>query len=381
MNSNAVLVASTRKGLLVLKQRDGKWAVIHESFPGMHVSLSGIDRRSGHLYVMIDTGHFGMKLHRCNQFLQTVTDSGSKEIDALVFEELEAPKYPEGSKLKNGNDATLKYQWAFATGDENQPGRIYIGTEPGGLFISDDHGESFKLCSGLWDHPSRLDQSPGWMGGGRDEPGIHSICVDPRDADTIRVAISCAGVFRSQDGGESWHTQNKGLKAEFLPDPDSDIGHDPHLMVQCDSQPDKLWQQNHCGIFCTTDGAENWTGVSQPEVPAHFGFAVVTDPNNGDIAWVVPAEADMVRAAVHRKLGVSRTLDGGKTWQHFTNGLPQENCYDFAFRHSLDLLGDQLAFGTACGSIYVSDDRGENWTTVGSHFPPVYALEFATIGS
>ena len=365
------LALATRKGLLILSNKAGSSKVVHEGFPGAHVAISFLDRRNQNLFACISDGHFGTKIHRWTNFdFSAVAYSDSIE----TWQEIPAPKYPDGAKLQNGNDAVLKYPWAMATGHKNQNGRIYLGSEPGGMFVSDDNGDSFKLCEGLWNHPSRLDEKMPWMGGGLDNPAIHSIVVDPRDANRIRVGVSVAGVFETTDGGESWVPANKGLKAEFLPDPDVEVGHDPHMMVQCENTPEILWQQNHCGIFRTSDGCVHWEKVSEVDGPAHFGFAIAVDPNDGDTAWVVPAESDMVRAAVDRSMCVSRTTDGGKTWTAFRNGLPQDDCYDFVFRHCLHISGDSLIFGTACGKLYQSDDRGESWRTLCDQLPPIYCV-------
>jgi photosystem II stability/assembly factor-like uncharacterized protein len=162
-----------------------------------------------------------------------------------------------------------------------------------------------------------------------------------------------------------------------MPDPDVEIGHDPHLMVRCQSQPNVLWQQNHCGIFRSTDGGESWSRVSAAGELAHFGFAIAVDPTDGETAWAIPAVSDEVRVAVDRKLCVCRTTDGGKSWQYFRTGLPQTSCYDFAFRHALDLSDDRLVFGTACGSLYISDTRGESWQCLSTQLPPIYSVRFA----
>ena len=132
-------------------------------------------------------------------------------------------------------------------GAEDQKGRLYLGTNPGALFVSDDDGKSFELNRALWDEPHRL--KGGWFGGGRDTPGIHSIVVDPRDADHLFIGISCAGVFESKDGGGSWEPRNVGLRADFLPNPDATVGHDPHCLVQAPSDAQTLWQQNHVGVY------------------------------------------------------------------------------------------------------------------------------------
>ncbi|MEM7456919.1 MAG: glycosyl hydrolase [Planctomycetota bacterium] len=368
------LALATRKGALILKRNGADWRVVHEGFPGCHVAIVFLDRRSGHLFACISDGHFGTKLHRWAEFANSITVDSSDPQE--VWKELTAPAYPEGSKLADGKDAVLKYPWAMAAGSKKQPGRVYFGSEPGGLFISDDDGDSFRLCEPLWNHPTRTDKDLPWMGGGLDNPAIHSIVVDPRDESCVRIGISVAGVFQTDDGGATWRPTNKGLKAEFLPQPDPEVGHDPHILVQCESHPDVLWQQNQCGIFKSDDGGANWLDVSETgdDRTAHFGFVIAVDPADGNTAWVVPAESDMVRAAVGRKLCVCRTTDGGRSWQAFSEGLPQQDCYDFVFRHCLIQNGDELIFGTACGSLYHSGNRGESWTTIAKDLPPVYTV-------
>lgn len=361
-----VVTLATRKGLLIYVQKSSGWHLVNESFVGVGVSLSEMDPRDGSLYAMLDHGHYGCKLHRWDGFL------GDDWTAQDNWVELAPPAYPEGSKLKDGNDAVLKYQWAMSFGTTGQPGRVYIGTEPGGLFFSEDRCDMISLCRSLWDHPSRLDDSPGWMGGGRDHPGLHSICVDPDDENTVRIGISCAGVFESNDSLGTWQVRNKGLRADFMPDPNMEIGHDPHLLVQCESEPDKLWQQNHCGIFRSTDRGCTWSDVSEPEGPARFGFTIVVNPTNGDQAWVVPAVADQNRVAVDRALCVCMTEDGGRSWTSFREGLPQLNCYDFVLRHCLYASGANMVMGTVGGSFYFSADFGESWELVNGNLPLIY---------
>lgn len=367
MKGSRILLAS-RKGLIQLQRANGTWQFDRLSHDGAPTSYTIHDPRTNTLWACIDHGHWGSKLHRSQDWGKTWT-------------EIEAPKYPENAEksygfnqVDKGKPAILKYLWVVQPGGEDQPNRIYIGTVPGGLFVSDDNGDSFQLNEGLWNHPSRLEH---WFGGGMNEPGIHSVVVDPRDSQHLFVAISCAGVFESKDGGSSWEAKNKGLRADFLPDPEAEYGHDPHFMDVCRSEPDVLWQQNHCGIFRTENGGAQWEMISQKGNTAHFGFAVSADPKCGKTAWVVPAMSDEVRRAKDYSICVCRTEDGGKTWQELRNGLPQEQCFDITYRHALDYCGDKLVFGTTTGNVYFSEDRGDTWTCLGNHFPPIYAVRFA----
>jgi len=163
---------------------------------------------------------------------------------------------------------------------------------------------------------------------------------------------------------------------DYMPNPEAEWGHDPHFVTSCLGQPNHLWQQNHCGVFYSRDGAQSWKKVSMPDVGVHFGFPIATDANDGLTAWVVPARADSERMAIDGGLSVARTTDGGQSWNSFRKGLPQENAYDIVLRHGLDVDGDYLCFGTTTGNVYLSEDRGESWQCLSNNLPPIYSVRF-----
>ncbi len=208
-------------------------------------------------------------------------------------------------------------------------------------------------------------------------PGIHSVAVDPRDSNHLYVAASSAGVLETRDGGRSWAGCNKGMLNDYLPNPEAEWGHDPHFVTLCPGQPDRLWQQNHTGVFTSEDGARTWKRVSKPDVDVHFGFPIAADDEDGKTAWVVPLRSDQERMAVGGGLAVARTSDGGASWQTFREGLPQEYCYDVIYRHALDASGERICFGSTTGNVYVSEDRGESWRCLGNNLPPVHSVRFA----
>jgi len=363
MPATNTMLLGTRKGLVVYRQNGrNTWQYERTEFLGQSVSIATFDPVNRTWWAMLDHGHWGCKLHRSN--------------DGTKWEEVEAPKYPEGEMINEETPATTKYLWAFSRGGNKQNGRIYIGTEPGGLFQSDNNGDTFSLVKSLWDHPTRVKK---WFGGGRDYPGIHSILVDPRDHDHIYVGISCAGVFETHDGGNNWTPKNRGLIAEFLPDANAEVGQDPHLVVMNKSNPDVLWQQNHCGIFKTSDGGNQWEKVSQQDGPAHFGFAIAVHDQDPDVAWVVPGISDEIRVAYDKRLCVCRTDDGGKHWKTLTDGLPNETAFDITYRHALDVNDDLVAFGTTTGNLYISGNGGERWNCLSNNLPMVYSLELASV--
>jgi photosystem II stability/assembly factor-like uncharacterized protein len=364
------LLVGTRKGLLTF--RDGKrgWRLRRTAHLGNPVEYAMADPRHGTQWIAIDHGHWGEKLHR-------------SEDDGESWTEVALPRFAEGEKVflpfapgsEKTKPATLENVWVIAAGGADEPDRLYLGTNPGALFVSDDRGQSFSLNRALWDEPSRLDG--GWFGGGRDTPGIHSICIDPRDSRHVHVGVSCAGVFETRDGGQSWIPRNGGLKAPFLPDPDAQVGHDPHCIMRCAGKPDTLWQQNHVGVYVSHDGGAQWQDVSQDGGPVGFGFPIAAHRRRRNTAWVVPGVSDQQRMAIDGALRVCRTENGGKTWQEFGKGLPQKHAYDVVFRHALDIDGDALAFGSTTGNLYLSEDGGESWRCLGNHLPPIYSVRFA----
>lgn len=354
------LLISTGKGLVIYQNTINGWRYERDVFRGLPVSLTYVDEVNGRWWAALAHKHWGQKLHYSS-------DEGK------TWEEVRSPKYPEGTEAKKGVPATLKFIWSVMQGGPDKPDHLYVGTEPGGLFMSQDHGENFELVESLWHHPSR---PAFWFGGGRDFAGIHSIVVDPRDSNHIYIAVSCAGVFETMDGGKTWQPRNKGLRADYLPDPYVEVGQDPHLLLLCKSAPDYMWQQNHCGIFRSKDGGHNWIDVTDPNGLANYGFALAVDDDDTERAWVIPATSDRMRVAVDRSLCVCRTDDGGKTWKALRNGLPQGSAYDIVFRHALARIGRTMAFGTTTGNLYLSKNDGDSWEALNHNLPIINAVTF-----
>jgi photosystem II stability/assembly factor-like uncharacterized protein len=365
------ILVGTRKGLFTVERNGGKkpsWRIANVDFLGDNVSIATSDPRDGARYAALDHGHFGVKLHRSRNGGQ--------------WEEVAAPVYPEKPEGEADQDqwgkeipwSTVRI-WALEPGGPDEAGLMWCGTLPGGLFRSSDGGENWELVRSLWDDPKRKE----WFGGGADLPGIHSVCVDPRDSKCVRVGISCGGVWQTDDGGKTWNCRADGMRAEYMP-PEGQFNpniQDPHRLVQCRSAPDALWAQHHNGIFRTTDGSRAWTEITNVP-PSAFGFAVVVHPDEPDTAWFVPAIKDERRIPVGGQLVVTRTRDGGRSFDVLHKGLPQEHAYDIVFRHGMDIdeSGDRLVFGTTTGGLWISEDQGDSWQNVSSTLPPVYSVRF-----
>lgn len=363
---SSTFLASTRKGLFTIRGRGGDARIVGASFVGDNVTLATVDRRDGTWYAVLDHGHFGVKLHHS-------TDAGA------TWTEIAAPAYPPRPEGLDEKDMwgrpipwSLKSVWALEPALDAD-GALWAGTAPGGLFRSDDRGDSWRIVESLWHHPLR----PKWGGGGADWPVIHSICVDPRDPRTVVVAISTGGVMRSRDGGATWTPHCRGMTNNYSP-PDqagAPEGQDVHRIVQAPARPEVFWVQHHCGAYRSGDDLESWQALTIE--PSSFGFVVAVHPTDADRAWFVPANSDQKRTA-HGRVVVTRTRDGGATFEQLTTGLPQEHAYDLVYRHALDISadGEQLAFGSTTGNLWVTADQGERWHAVSQTLPPIYAIRY-----
>jgi photosystem II stability/assembly factor-like uncharacterized protein len=390
-----MILLGTRKGTVIVDRSKSTWNVRPIAHAGSPVCYAARDPRDGSLWASLDHGHWGAKLSRSRDGGSTWQDAPSPKYPAgarYIVKYLPTPDFNPEAPIGRPDyaPATVLKIWNLAFGNADQPGRMYAGTIPGGLFVSDDGGETWELNRPLWNHPSRggdlfageATSENGWGGTpasidyGVFEPGIHSIMVDPRNSKHLYVAASSAGVLETADGGQSWTGRNRGMLNDYMPDPQAEWGHDPHFVTGCAAQPDHLWQQNHCGVFYSIDGARNWTKVSVPDAGVHFGFPVAVDARDGRTAWLVPARADSARMAIDGGLCVARTTDGGESWRTLRKGLPQTSAYDIVLRHGLDVAGDTLCFGSTTGNVYLSEDRGETWQCLGNNFPPVYSVRF-----
>ena len=367
--SKQILVA-TRKGLFTLERAGGqRWEIAKSDFVGDNVSYALADPRDGWRYAALEHGHFGCKLHRA-----AGPDGVWEECAVPVY-----PQQPEGEVDKDQMGRTIAWNlvkmWAIEPGGASEPGTLWTGTLPGGLFRSTDRGTSWELMHALWDHPSRKF----WMGGGYDVPGIHSIAVDPRDAGTVRVGVSTGGVWITRDNGASWEICGKGMRADWVP-PEVEYepnAQDVHRLAQS-AEPDEFWVQHHNGIFRSTDACTSWTEIKQAG-PSRFGFAAAAHPKQPGTAWFVPAIKDERRIPVDARMVVTRTRDGGATFEVLSRGLPQTHAYHLVYRHGLaiDDTGDCRAMGSTTGGLWTTNDGGDSWSTVSQDVPPIHSVRFA----
>jgi photosystem II stability/assembly factor-like uncharacterized protein len=299
---------------------------------------------------------------------------GNRWLGAAVWKstDLGATWTRSGEGLAYGPDEEpIKSVWSLAP----KNGELYAGVEPAGLFRSGDRGLSWQHVAGLRKHPSQPKWQPG--GGGLI---LHSLVPHPSDPGQLWVAISAAGVFHTADGGETWEARNRGTRADFLPEDQRypEYGQCVHSLVMAPGAPDRLYQQNHCGMYRSEDGGRSWHSI-EAGLPSTFGFPTAVHPRDPGTLYLVPLNGDMAgRYVPDGKAAVWRTRDGGSTWQALREGLPQQNAFLCVLRQAM--ATDRLApagvyFGTNSGSLFASADEGERWNCIAQHLPVIFSVE------
>jgi len=254
---------------------------------------------------------------------------------------------------------------------------VYAGVEDAALFKSTNGGKTWDELSGLRQHTTGKDWQPGAGG-----MCLHTVLIDPTNDQRLFVAISAAGCFRSEDGGETWKPVNRGLSSEFMASPEAEVGHCVHRIAFHPSRPNTLFMQKHWDIMRSDDSGDNWHEVSG-NLPSDFGFPIDVHAHEPETIYVVPIKSDSEHIPPDGKLRVYRSRTGGNEWEALTNGLPQANCYVNVLREAmavdtLDSCG--IYFGTTGGGVYVSPDGGDNWNAINEYFPPVLSVEVQTLG-
>jgi hypothetical protein len=359
---NTLLLIGTMKGAFIFRSDANRqeWSFTGPHFPGHAVYAMAYDDRDSRnrLWASISSMHWGAVLCSSDNFGETWLEPETAPV-----------RFPEDT------GKSLNQIWQIAT-SPTEKDVLYCGVEPAALFRSEDAGENWSLVRGLFNHPDRSKWEPG--GGGL---CLHTIVPDPNDRERITIAISTGGVYATEDGGETWKSKNKGVRAEFLPDKYPEFGQCVHKIVMNRQAPGRLFLQNHWGLYRSDDYGENWTDVANG-VPSDFGFAMAADHNDRDTAFIIPLHSDQFRCTPDGRLRVYRTTNAGAEWEPLSNGLPQEHAFETVLRDGLatdEHESTGVYFGTRSGKVYASPDRGDSWVQVVDGLPPVTCVKATVI--
>ena len=389
------LLVGTKKGAFILTS-DGnrlKWDISGPHFAGWemyHLKGSPID--PNRLYASQTSGWFGQIIQRSDDggktWFHPGTPPGQEAKSPEGFPMGESNKFVYDTEPPTGKPLTT-HQWYDGTQHPwefkrvwhlepsyTDPDVVYAGVEDAALFKSTDGGTTWHELAGLRGHGT----GPQWMPGAGGM-GLHTIILDPNNPDRIFIAISAAGAFRTDDGGKTWLPINRGLRSEYIPDPNAEVGHCVHRIAMNPSRPDTLYMQKHWDVLRTDDTGGQWTEISG-DLPSDFGFPIEVHAHEPETVYVVPITSDSLHYPPEGKLRVYRSRVGGNAWEPLTRGLPQEHCYvnilrDAMSSDSLDPCG--VYFGTTGGQVYCSADSGDNWNAIVHDLPAVLSVEAQTI--
>ncbi len=369
--SSIRLLVGTKKGAFILTSDATRkdWEVSGPHFAGWEIyHMTGSPADPNRLYVSQTSGWFGQQIQR--------SDDGGKTWNA-VGNEFTYDGIPGTHQWYDGT----QHPWEFARvwhlePSLDDPDTVYAGVEDAALFRSTDGGQSWKELSALRNHETGKLWQPGAGG-----MCLHTIVLDPNDPQRIVVAISAAGAFRTDDGGNSWRPINRGLISNMIPVPDADVGHCVHHIARHPSQPDVLFMQKHWDIMRSDDHGDSWHEVSG-NLPSDFGFVIDVHAHEPETIYVVPIKSDSEHFPPDGKLRVYRSRSGGNEWEALTKGLPQSDCYVNVLRDAmavdtLDPCG--VYFGTTGGQVYASSDAGDSWNAVVRDLPAVLSVEVQTL--
>ncbi len=358
---SVVVLVGTRKGAFILRgdARRKSWSVEGPHFAGFEVHHFILDPRDhGTLFAATYVSWWGADIQRSRNWGRTWLRTKG------------------GVRYEKDSGLSVKCIWHVRPGRASEPGVVYAGVDPAGLFRSEDGGVSWDEVRGLNRHSTRGKWTPGAGG-----LIVHTIVLDPVDAQRMFVAISAAGVFRTEDGGRSWQPRNKGTRADFLPTKFPELGQCVHKLAQAPGASDLLYQQNHCGVYRSDSAGDAWTDISAG-LPSRFGFPIAVHPREPKTVWVLPLVGAEMRATPKGCLAVYRSTSAGRTWQKQTRGLPTRNAHLTILREAMttdtcDPAG--IYFGTETGQVFYSRDEGRQWHLLADFLPPILSVEAAVV--
>jgi photosystem II stability/assembly factor-like uncharacterized protein len=369
--SGVRVLVGTRKGAFILTSDENRqeWEVCGPHFAGWEIyHLKASPLNPNRIYASQSSGWFGQTMQR--------SDDGGKTWETVGNQFI----YDGVPGTHQWYDGT-QHPWDFTRVWHLEPSlhdaeTVYAGVEDAALFKSTDGGQTWSELSGLRQHETGHLWQPGAGG-----MCLHTILQDPGNPDRLYIAISAAGAFRTDDGGVTWQPINKGLRSDYLPDEDHEVGHCVHNLAMHPSKPETVFMQKHWDVMRTDNAGEQWHEVSG-NLPTDFGFPIGVHAHEPDTIYVVPIKSDSEHFPPDGKLRVYRSRTGGNEWEALTNGLPQENCYVNVLRDAMavdSLPSSGIYFGTTGGQVYASADSGDSWQAIVHDLPAVVSVEVQTL--
>ena len=354
-----LFLCGTKKGLFVLTSDDRiKWRLQGPFQSGREINHAVYDQRSGRIYATSNDAWFGCEVVWSPDLGETWTAAQQN------------PAFGENTGWK------LERIWHIEPGRASEPQVLYAGVAPAALFRSEDGGQTWNEISSLTQHPTRPKWHPGAGG-----LCLHSIVIDPSQAARMFVGISAVGVFRTEDGCKTWQLANKGTRAEFLPEKYPEFGQCVHKLLLADGKRSLLFQQNHCGVYRSSDSGNNWQEITAG-LPSDFGFPLAIHPREPETIFVLPLKGAEFRCPPEGKLRVFRSRNAGSNWEALGNGLPQQEAFVGVYREGMamdSLKPAGIYFGTNTGKLFGSADEGDNWRLLADNLPPIYSVSTAVI--
>src|SRR5690242_9188833 len=393
--SGVRVLVGTKKGAFILSS-DGKrekWDVSGPHFAGWEIyHMKGSPADPNRIYVSQTSGWFGQIIQRSDDGGKTWHQPGTPKGESTTgpggMPKGESNKFVYDTSAETGAPMTTHqfydgkpHPWEFKRvwhlePSLSDPDTVYAGVEDAAIFKTTNGGTDWKEMSGLRGHGTGPKWQPGAGG-----MCLHTIVLDPKDPNRIWIAISAAGAFRTDDGGKTWKPINRGLRSEYIPDPNAEVGHCVHHIAMSPKRPGTLFMQKHWDVMRSDDAGDNWKEISG-NLPTDYGFVIDVHSHEPDTIYVVPITSDGLHYVHEGKLRVFRSKTGGNEWEPLTKGLPQSNCYVNVLRDAmavdtLDKCG--VYFGTSGGQVYCSNDAGDSWNAIVQNLPAVLSVEVQTL--
>ena len=383
MSKKTMVFVGTSKGGFVFSsdEKREKWEMSDIQFKSWNVMHIQLDPRDNRLHAAVSHNVYGPTTHYSDDLGETWVQA--KQVPVLTrpsnsgrpASTVDEAFNSEGGEALTKPEKMIKV-WNIKPGRKEEPNVLYAGAQPASFFVSKDRGETWTLNEALYDHPQRGEWNPG--NGGL---CLHTILLDPKNLDRMYIAVSAAGCYRTDDGGKTWSPYNKNVRADFMANKFPEFGQCVHKMTMHPSNPNVLYQQNHCGVYRSDNMGEEWIDIGEGKLPSRFGFPIAVHPTDPDTIYIVLEESDEFRMSVDGKFSVWRSRDAGDSWQRISNGLPE--------RAHLDVLREAMAtdsfedagiyIGTNTGQLFYSRDSGDNWELLADFLPPIQSVEAAVV--